>query len=171
VETTFAGKRNKRGDWRPDEVLGYARPMAFLTWLFGYPGYFLPWGVVYMAFPVITWLWFTPPMSEMTTFRPGWIAYILVRNAILLALVLGAWHLRLHVLKAQGTDFKYTNKWMARDKSQFMFSNQVLDNLFWTFVSGVPFWTAWEAVTMWLYANKLIPYVDWREHPSTTALR
>ena len=84
METTFTGKRNKRGDWRPDEVLGYApmlvwppRPIAFLKWLFGYPGYFLPWGVVYMAFPVITWLWFTPPMSEMTTFRPGWIAYIL----------------------------------------------------------------------------------------------
>ena len=71
METTFTGKRNKRGDWRPDEVLGYApvlvwppRPMAFLKWLFGYPGYFLPWGVVYMAFPVITWLWFTPAMSE-----------------------------------------------------------------------------------------------------------
>ena len=97
METTFTGKRNKRGDWRPDEALGYApvlvwppRPMAFLRWLFGYPGYFLPWGVIYMAFPVITWLWFTPPMSEMTTFRPGWIAYILVRNAILLALVLGS---------------------------------------------------------------------------------
>jgi sterol desaturase/sphingolipid hydroxylase (fatty acid hydroxylase superfamily) len=86
-------------------------------------------------------------MSEMTTFRPGWIAYILLRNAILLALVLGAWHLRLHVLKAQGTDFKYADKWMARDKPQFMFSNQVLDNLLWTFVSGVPFWTAWEVVT------------------------
>ena len=103
-----------------------------MRWLFGYPGYFLPWGVVYMAFPVVTWLWFTPAMSDMTSFRPGWIAYLLLRNAILIGLVAGAWHLRLHVLKAQGTDFKYTNKWLARDKPQFMFGNQLLDNLFWT---------------------------------------
>jgi sterol desaturase/sphingolipid hydroxylase (fatty acid hydroxylase superfamily) len=172
VETTFIGKRNKRGDWRPDEVIAYGpvlvwppQPMALLKWLFGYPGYFLPWGVIYMAIPVVTWLWFTPAMTEMTTFQPGWIAYIFVRNAILISLVVGAWHLRLYALKAQGTDWKYTDKWLARDKPQFMFSNQLLDNLFWTFVSGVPIWTAWEVVTMWLYANKLIPYVDWREHP------
>ena len=31
------------------------------------------------------------------TFRPGWIAYILVRNAILIASFAGAWHLRLHL--------------------------------------------------------------------------
>lgn len=28
-------------------------------------------------------------------------------------------------------------------------------------------WTEYEAVTLWAYANKLIPFVDWRTSPST----
>jgi sterol desaturase/sphingolipid hydroxylase (fatty acid hydroxylase superfamily) len=172
VETTFTGKRNKRGDWKPDKVITYGpvwiwppKPVALFKWLFGFPGYYLPYGVFYMLFPVVTWLWFTPPLEEMANFHFGWIAYIFIRNAILISLVAGGLHLVLYTMKAQGTDWKYTDKWMARDKPQFMFANQVLDNLFWTFASGVPIWTAYEVVTMWLYANKMIPYVDWREHP------
>jgi hypothetical protein len=34
------------------------------------------------------------PSASDATFRPGWIAYILVRNAILIASFAGAWHLR-----------------------------------------------------------------------------
>ena len=71
MRTSFAGKRDKRGDWRPRVPLHLAplfdwptQPMAIVKWLFGYPGYFLPWGVIYMAFPVVTWLWFTPAMRS-----------------------------------------------------------------------------------------------------------
>ena len=74
MKTSFAGKRDKRGDWRPDEVIQYApvlawppRPMDVLRWLFGYPGFFLPWGIVYMAIPVVTWIWLTPAMDGLFT--------------------------------------------------------------------------------------------------------
>jgi sterol desaturase/sphingolipid hydroxylase (fatty acid hydroxylase superfamily) len=163
----FEGKRNKRGDWQPEKPIEYAPVLEwpFLKWLFGYPGYFLPWTVIYMLFPIVTWLYFTPDMAEMKTFQPGWIAYILVRNLILILLVAGAWHLWLYVRKAQGTDWKYSTKWMARDNPIFLFRNQVLDNLFWTVASAVPIWTAYEVLTMWLYANNYIPYVSFAEHP------
>jgi sterol desaturase/sphingolipid hydroxylase (fatty acid hydroxylase superfamily) len=177
MQTTFEGKRDKRGDWRPQIPLHVAplmdwpmRPLAILKWLFGYPGYFLPWGVLYMAFPVVTWLWLTPSMETMQSFQPGWIALVLARNYGLVALVVGAWHLRLYMQRAQNTDFKYTNKWLSRDNKIFLFKNQVLDNLFWTVVSAVPIWTAYEVATLWAYANKLIPYVDLREHPYYSVL-
>ena len=172
MHTTFHGKRNKRGDWKPDEPIELApvfvwppRPMGLLRWLFGYPGYFLPWGIIYMAIPVITWFYLTPAMDTMQTFQPGWIAFILARNMVLIFLIAGAWHVRLHVQKAQGTDFKYANKWLARDNPLFLFRSQLLDNLFWTAVSAVPIWTAYEVVTLWAYANNIIPYVDWGAHP------
>lgn len=169
---TFTGKRNKRGDWVPEQPLLVApvlvwppRPLALLKYLFGYPGYFLPWGVIYMTVPIITWIYFTPPMAEMKTFAIGWIAYMFVRNVILISIVLGLWQGWLHWRKAQGTDWKYTNKWFARNNDTFMFRNQTLDNLFWTYASAVPIWTAFEVVTMWLYANNIIPYISPQENP------
>eukprot|EP01037_Dinobryon_pediforme_P017792 gene17791-18012_t len=172
MKTSFTGKRNKRGDWKPAEPIHYAplltwppKPMGVLKWFFGYPGFLFPWGIIYMLVPVATWLWFTPSMDNMKTFQVGWVAYIFVRNVVLISAVLFLWYFWLYFKKTQGTDFKYSNKWLARDNPQFLFKNQVLDNLFWTYVSGVPIWTAFEVVTMWLYANKLIPYVNIAEHP------
>ncbi len=86
------------------------------------------------------------------------------QSGLILA-VAGAWHLWLYVRKAQGSDWKYTSKWLARDNPVFLFRNQVLDNLFWTVISAVPIWTAWEALTYWFYANGYIPYVSIEEHP------
>ena len=172
MQTEFDGERNKRGDWLPDHVLAYApvflwppKPLATLKWLFGYPGFFFPFGVFYMAVPTITWACFTPEMATMRTFAVGWIAYILLRNVILIGLVLGFWQGLLHWKKAQGTNWKYSNKWFARDNPIFLFRSQTLDNLFWTFASAVPIWTAYEVLTMWLYANSYIPYVTPRDHP------
>ena len=172
MSSSFDGKRNKRGDWSPDKPLSYApvfvwpfKPLVLLKWLFGWPGFFLPWGVIYMAAPIIIWVYFTPELSTMQTFERGWIVYILVRNLILIMLVAGAWHLWLYVKKAQGTDWKYSNRWLARDNPIFMFHNQLYDNIFWTVVSAVPIWTAYEVVTLWGYANGYFPYVSWHDHP------
>jgi sterol desaturase/sphingolipid hydroxylase (fatty acid hydroxylase superfamily) len=172
MQTSFTGRRDKRGDWHPQGSIKLAplfawptRPLAIFKWLFGYPGYFFPWGVAYMVFPVVTWLWLTPALDAMRTFQPGWIAFVLARNYGIALLVYGAWHVRLYAQKAQGTDFKYSNKWLARDNPIFLFRNQVLDNLFWVVVSAVPIWTAYEALTLWAYANQIIPYVDWGHHP------
>jgi sterol desaturase/sphingolipid hydroxylase (fatty acid hydroxylase superfamily) len=172
MQTAFNGTRNKRGDWKPEEPLHVApvfvwppRPAALLKYLFGYPGYFWPWNLIYMAVPIVTWLYFTPPMEEMQSFAFGWIFYIFMRNAILIGAVLLLWHGWLHWKKAQGTDWKYTNKWFARNNPNFLMGNQTFDNLFWTFASAVPVWTAFEVLTMWLYANGYIPYVSPSEHP------
>jgi sterol desaturase/sphingolipid hydroxylase (fatty acid hydroxylase superfamily) len=159
-------------DWRPAELLRPPpvfvwppRPRAFLTWLFGFPGYLWPWNMLYAAIATATWLFLTPDLARMKTFALGWIAIVFGRNLGLLVLVVSAWHLRLYVQRAQGMDYKYSGRWLAKGNSAFLFNSQLLDNIFWTVVSAVPIWTAYEVVTLWAEANGVIPYVSWQAHP------
>jgi len=46
----------------------------------------------------------------------------------------------------------------------------VLDNIFWSIVSGVTIWTAYEVVTLWFYANEWIPSVQWSQGSGAAAL-
>ena len=166
------GARNKRGDWQPKEPIRYPpvfvwppAPAKFLKWFFGFPGYIWPWNLLYAAIGTLIWLYLTPPMAAMTSFSVGWIAFILVRNAVLVLLYFGGFHLRLYMQRAQGSSFKYNAKWPATDNPAFLFKNQNIDNVIWTFASAVPIWTAYECVTLWAFANHFIPYVDFAQHP------
>jgi hypothetical protein len=107
------GQRDRRGDWKPFKRVEYPavfvwplRPLAILRWLFGYPSYLLPWNLLYGAIAVGVWLYLTPPVETLQTFAPGWIALVLARNAGLVVLFFGAFHLRLYIRKAQGNVFK-----------------------------------------------------------------
>ena len=93
------------------------------------------------------------------------MAFLLARNAVIILLFFGAFHLRLYMQKAQGTKFKFNGQWPSVDNSSFLFKNQNIDNLIWTFASGVPIWTAFEVVTLWAFANHYIPYVSFAAHP------
>jgi hypothetical protein len=175
--TPFKGERNRQGDWVPAVPVKLAqifvwpfKPLAFLKYLTGLPGYFLPWGVFYMSFPILTWWFFTPPMDDFKTVSLGTATYVYGRNLVMVMLVCGAFHLHHYGLRRQGTDYKYTDKWLAQDNPRFLFKSQFLDNLFWTVASAVPVWTAFELITMWLYANNHLPRVEWREHPIYCAI-
>lgn len=140
-------------------------PTSFVKWVFGFPGYILPWNALWFAISLAVWVVATPAQDTVRSFAPGWIAFILIRNALLLTAVVGAWHLRLYVQQAQGTDYKYNGRWLAKDNKSFLFQDQLKDNLFWTFASAVPIWTAYEAVTLWAQANGYVPTVSWASHP------
>jgi sterol desaturase/sphingolipid hydroxylase (fatty acid hydroxylase superfamily) len=175
VTNPAAGVRRKRErvqDYAPPEPVRISplfrwpiSPVAILRWIFAMPGYLLPYNVAYFAIALATWVWLTPSLETMATVEAGWIGWILLRNAVLLTLVVGAWHLRLYVQKAQGTEYKYNGRWLATDNDAFLFRDQLKDNVFWTFASGVPIWTAFEVTTLWAQANGYIPGVDWAEHP------
>ena len=169
--------RDKRGDWRPPDALKPTplfalpwQPLAVVRWVFGYPGYLLPWALLYMALAMVTWLYLTPDMARMRTLELGWIALIFGRNLGVLVLVTSAWHVRLYVQRAQGTDYKYNDRWLSSGKPAFLFKNQVLDNIFWTVLSAVPVWTAYEVLMLWAFSNGYLHYIDWRVHPFYCAL-
>jgi sterol desaturase/sphingolipid hydroxylase (fatty acid hydroxylase superfamily) len=177
IDDNLHGTRNKRGDWKPLKGLSYppvfvwpARPVAFVKWLFGWGGYILPWNLVFGALSAVIWLFLTPSMGTTQTLAVGWIAYLLGRNALIVLLWFGAFHLPLYMKRRQGTAFKYNGRWPSKNNSAFLFSNQNVDNVIWTFASAVPIWTAYEVLTLWAFANDVIPYVSFAEHPIYCAL-
>ena len=167
--------RDDRGEWQPDvrpapsPLFSWPlRPVKILKYLIF--KFLIPYNVIYLLLGVVSWLFLTPELSRMSTFSFDWIALIYLRNAGLLTLIAGGLHLRLYVKRAQGQRYKYSDRWLATKDKKFLFHNQTWDNIFWNFASGVVIWTAFEAVTLWAYANEFIPYVDWRAHPVYSVL-
>ena len=161
--------RNSRGEWQPVPL---PEPGRLFAWPWN------PWNALkslwatlwaynylYIAMAVVSWLYFTPSLETTKHFQPGWIGAIYLRNALLLTLVAGGLHLRLYLAKAQGLDYKYIDKWLGKGDKRFLFGSQTWDNIFWNMTSGCIIWTAYEALTLWAYSNKMIPYLDFRAHP------
>jgi len=171
-EAIGTGKRQRTSAWAPPGFIQTPpvfvwppRPGKFLRWFFGFPGYLWPWNAAYFLIALATWWLLTPTLAAMKHFAPGWVAILFLRNAAVLMAVAGAWHLRLYTLKAQDLQFKYSGRWPAGPDKNFLFRNQLFDNLFWTFCSAVPIWTAYEALTFWMQANHWIPTVSWQQRP------
>lgn len=164
------GTRNKRGDWTPKEPAGTApvfvlppRPLAFLKWL---PSYFLPYNLLFALSALAWWHWVLPPVAQMKTLEPGWIAQLFVVNLVAVFLFYGAFEWRLYVRRAQGTRFKYSARWPAEQRSPaFMFQRQNVDNMIRMFATGVPIWTALEVLILHAYAAGWVPWLGLAEHP------
>ena len=169
---TAYGTRDRRGDWKPFDQIQYppvfiwpAQPLKFAKFLLGYPGFILPWNLLYAAIGVVLWLYLSPSMQTMQNFASGWVFYLLVRNALIVFAFFGYFHLRLYIRKRQGNAFKFDGRWLARDNPAFLFRNQTIDNMIWTFASAVPVWTAYEVLMLWAFANHYIPYIRFAAHP------
>lgn len=162
------GSRDKRGNWSPFKHWEYPpvftwppKPLKFLKWL---PSFIFPWNLFYALVALGVW-YALPPMETFQTFEIGWIAYVWGINVAIVTVFYGFFHLRLYIQRRQGQEFKYNAKWLAKDSPYFFLKNQTYDNLFYTYVSGVSIWTAWEVFTLWLYANNHIPQVSFAENP------
>ncbi|RWE19976.1 MAG: sterol desaturase family protein [Mesorhizobium sp.] len=160
--------KERRTEWRPESLLSPppkfwpVRPVGFAKWLYFY---LVPWTSIYIAISIIVLGYLTPSIETMKAFRWDWIAFIFARNCALLTLFVSCLHVPLYVKKVQGLRFKYNGRWLSRNNRNFLFSSQLLDNLFWTFASAVPIWTAYEVLTWWMFANRYIPYVSFSDHP------
>ena len=172
MDDSSFGREDARGSWTPKKPVSYGPafdwppdPRALGRWLFGFPGYFLPWNVFYAVLALFIWQFLTPSLATMKNPGLGWIALILGRNILLAIAVYGAWHLWLYSWRKQGTAFKYNRQWPKDRAAGFLFGNQTYDNMFHTLVSGVPIWTAYECLLLWGYANGIAPMIGFAEHP------
>jgi len=163
------GVRDKRGNWKPFGTIAinpptsiFFNPVKLIKYFFKYPGIFFPWTFVFGAITVATYFFLTPSLETMKTLEVGWIAFIFFRNAGIILIWTGMFHLR---FKTQGTSFKYNPRPLEENNPTFLFHNQTKDNLFYTFCSAIPLWTAYEVITFWAFANQLIPYVSWEVYP------
>ena len=127
------GTRDKRGDWKPNgrvqtnpkHIIPF-EPVKLLKHIFGWNGYIFPWTFIWASIAVICWFFFTPPLEQMKHLELGWISFILFRNALIIFLWSGAFHLK---LKYQGSAFKYNPKPLETNASKFFFNNQTLDKM------------------------------------------
>ena len=120
---------------------------------------------LYVVLAIVTWLFLAPPLADWATFEAGWIMHMFVLNLALIGLTAGGLHLYFHTYKRQGTKRKFDFRAISKRDTKFFANNQVLDNIFFTCVSGVTIWTAFQVVVMWAYANNIAPWLNFAEHP------
>lgn len=163
--------RDRRGFWQPED--GIAPPNPLFSWplrakpiLKWFWDYLYPWNLIYMGLAAATYYWMHPTLEQTQQFTWEWILFLFLRNQIMLILIVSAWHVHLWRRKAQGLEFKYTTDWMATGKKQFLWGNQLWDNVFWSCVSGGITWTAYEVLMQWAAANGyLLFYIEPAQSP------
>ena len=172
IEDTDIGTKDKRGYWKPNELISFSPLLTFpirffkiLTWFFLYPGFLLPWGLFFIFLSAILWLYLTPSLETLKNLNLGWILFIFFRNLILISLLWGILHFRLYFKQKQKNKFKYNGRFPNKPNKIFLFNKQTLDNMFWSLCSGVPIWSAYEVFILWAYANNIFPSIAWETHP------
>ncbi len=170
VDSDF-GTRDEKGHWKPPYPAGFSplfsspvRIGRTLKWLLGWGGYILPMYLFYAALAWLTYTYFQPPIESFAPLEPSSVGYMLVRNLILALVIYGFYHLVLYTWKLHGRDRKFHPAWQQKGK-KFLFNNQVADNMFYTLVSGVPMWTAYEVLYFWLVARGVVPGLSFQERP------
>jgi sterol desaturase/sphingolipid hydroxylase (fatty acid hydroxylase superfamily) len=164
------GTRNKRGDWSPNEPAATAplfvfppQPLKFLRWL---PSYLLPYNLLFALSAVAWWHWVLPEPEVMKSLAWAWILKLFVVNCIAVFVFYGAFEVRLYVLRAQGSRFKYNGKWPSEQKSKaFFFERQNVDNMMRVFGTGLPIWTTIEVAILYAFANGYLPWLTFAENP------
>ena len=118
-----------------------------------------------LAVAFVLWEWARPSLAEAESLRPGWIAEIWVRNIVLLTVVAGGLHLLLQRYRVQGDGLRYDARPMTRNKSLFLFDDQVKDNMFLSLASAMAVATVWESLGWWAYANGVVPHRSFADNP------
>ena len=157
-------------DYRPPQPIAYPevfvwpiRPKGILRWLFGIPGFLLPWNAIYLSLAAVSWRWITPSHALA---GDSWFAafgWVWLRNAALVTIWFGGFHFLMYRRKAQDTLYKYDRRWPRATGRLFSFGSQFRDNLFWTYVSGVTVWSLVEVVSLHLSATRHLPVVSDRK--------
>ena len=70
MEDIDFGKRDKRGNWKPNykvtpnpKYIVPFEPIKLLKHIVGWNGYIFPWAFIWASVAVICWFFFTPPLE------------------------------------------------------------------------------------------------------------
>lgn len=113
----------------------------------------------------LTWFYLSPSMETAKVLALDWIAFVYLRNLALMLLVAGGLHLYLYTFKMQGDYLRYDTRGFHKTSRIFTFNSQFRDNVFWSIVSGVTVWTAYEVLGLWAYANGYLPNLEFSDNP------
>jgi len=105
----------------------------------------------------ILWLFAYPSIDRAVEFKFNWVLQMYLTNLLLVSLVAGGLHWYFYIRRGQQNKLKFDHRPPTRNNRNFLFADQVKDNLFWSLTSGVAQLTLFQSVTWWLMANGLIP--------------
>ena len=106
-----------------------------------------------------------PSLASAQSFASGWMLQILFANYVVVIAVAGGLHWYFYMRRGQGMMLKFDKRDQTRNNRNFLFSDQVKDNMFWTLASGVPQLSAFQIVTYWLMANGYAPTITFASNP------
>ncbi len=101
--------------------------------------------------------WLLPSAETMKTLSPGWVLQIWARHILFLTLVAGGLHFWFITMQGQGEAFKFDPRKQATKNRQFLFNNQVHENVFFSLVSGAGLLAGFEVFYHWIAANGWVP--------------
>jgi len=93
------------------------RPLAMVRWLL--TKYLWPQSLLWIGIAALMYHAFTPSLARFASLGVGDVALLWLRNALMMLVVIGGQHWWLHIRKAQGTEFKYEPRWLAKDRKSF----------------------------------------------------
>lgn len=111
------------------------------------------------------WLLAYPSIDRANEFKLDWILQILATNLFLVAAVAGGLHWYFYIHRGQENKLKFDHREQTRNNRNFLFSDQVKDNMFWSLTSGVIHLTLFQSITWWLMANSYVPRIDIQHNP------
>tara|TARA_X000000950_G_scaffold189072_2_gene228554 strand:- start:1612 stop:2625 length:1014 start_codon:yes stop_codon:yes gene_type:complete len=120
---------------------------------------------LFLIVAVAGWALLAPLLGDMSSLSFSWIGMVLALNYGLVILVAGGFHLFFYTLRRQGDDRKYVRQFGHRGGARFTFGRQVHDNMFWSLASGVPVWTGYEVLLLWMHANGWSPGLSFGASP------
>ena len=166
------GAKDARGNWTPPYTAKFAplfqwpwRPLAILKWLFGFPGLIWPFNTFVLLCAAVTLSFFQPPLESTKSLAFGWIGLMLLRNLVIMLVVYGGLHLLYYRMRVSGAERKYNPSFQDEPRRQFWFGKQTPDNVSRCLLFGLPIWTAYEVLYVWLAANGRVPYLSFQQSP------
>ena len=120
--------------------------------------------LVLVAVAFVSWYLFQPPLEQSQSFQFEWIALMWLRNLILMIVVAGGLHLYFYVYRLQDDERRFDSRKFGKGRP-FTFRDQVLDNMFWTLLSGVTVWTGYEVLLIWGFANGYLEIMQFAQNP------
>jgi len=119
-----------------------------------------------LGFSIFTWFYLSPSLERCREFSFDWIAQIWGRNFLIILVVAGGLHLYFYTFRRQQDEEHYDSRPLLRNSRLFHFNNQVHDNMFWVLTSAVGFWSLYEVLMMYAYANGFAPMMQFSDNPA-----
>jgi lathosterol oxidase len=169
-------KRRKIWNYQPDQPLEYSPlfkwPLSFIKISdFIRVSYFsLSIKMFVLGLALLSNTFLAPSYETTHSISTSWVLGIFVRNLALMMVIAGSLHLYFYTFAKQGLELKFDSRSMAKDSGTFKFRNQVWDNMYYSLVYGVTFWTIFEVALLWSLKNEYMTLSTWSDGPIWFAL-